>query len=164
MINTSSTLGEYRKSINEADTSLINTNNKITQLETSLANAQNNINNLQTALVNAQNTISSLQTSLTNALNEITNLKTQINTLNNSVFKRVFITSVTDMNTLTTSGVYTIQIASCTNTPTSHWGTVFVDFEVGTPYQIYIADGGTLEMYKRGYTTSTATWGAWAAL
>lgn len=75
MINTSSNLGEYRKSINESDTSLTNINNKITQLETSFTNAQNNINNLQTALANAQNTISSLQTSLTNTLNEINSLK-----------------------------------------------------------------------------------------
>lgn len=69
------------------------------------------------------------------------------------------ITTATDFNTLQTTGIYHIAVAGCDNIPIAAWGTLYVDFSVGTPYQIYIPDGSMPVIYKRGYSNST--WTKW---
>ena len=68
------------------------------------------------------------------------------------------ITAVTDFNTLQTTGVYHIK-ASCTNMPIGAYGTLYVDFSVGTSYQIYIPDNTAPVIYKRAYSSSS--WTKW---
>ena len=65
-----------------------------------------------------------------------------------------------DLDTLQTTGVYHITASGFTHAPVTNWGTVYVDFTVGTPYQIYIPDNQPT-LYKRHYTKSTSTWNAW---
>lgn len=71
-----------------------------------------------------------------------------------------YITAETDLNTLTETGVYHFK-TSPVNGPTSSWGTLFVDFDVGTPYQIYIPDN-VATAYKRNY--SGGSWGSWSEM
>ena len=78
--------------------------------------------------------------------------------LNNRLY-HTSITTATDFNTLQTTGIYHIAVANCTNTPVYDWGTLYVDFSVGTPYQIYIPDGSIPVIYKRGYSNSS--WTKW---
>lgn len=78
--------------------------------------------------------------------------------LNNKLY-HTSITTATDFNTLQTTGVYHIFVSGCTNSPVADWGTLYVDFSVGTPYQIYIPDGSIAVTYKRGYTGSA--WEKW---
>ena len=78
------------------------------------------------------------------------------------LLKRSVITAATDLNTLNETGIYHIQVAGCSNAPTSSWGTVFVDASVGTWYQLYIVDGGTRNIYKRA--KSSGAWGEWHTL
>ena len=71
------------------------------------------------------------------------------------------LTTNTDLDTLKTTGIYTMKVA-CTNTPTTVYGTIYVDFNIGTPYQLYVTDGGAdLIFYKRKYISSSDTWGDW---
>lgn len=79
--------------------------------------------------------------------------------IGSTYFPQSTITTATDLNTLKTTGIYHIKVGNCTNVPTSDWGTLFVDFSTGTPYQIYIADGATMDIYKRQYANSS--WGSW---
>lgn len=65
----------------------------------------------------------------------------------------------TDLNSYTTTGVYTIDNAS--NSPSGTWGTLFVDAGAGTPYQIWIPDGQTFSIYKR--SISCGTFGGWSS-
>ncbi len=70
-------------------------------------------------------------------------------------------TTVQDLNNLKTSGVYSIQVANNTNAPTTHNGIVIVNFDVGTPFQIWIPDSNNI-FYKRTYNYSNNTWGGWS--
>lgn len=72
------------------------------------------------------------------------------------------ITTATDMDTIKTTGVYIVAVSGCTHTPTGAWGTMYVDWSVGTHYQLYIQDGGTPLIYKRGWNGSA--WGNWTKL
>lgn len=62
-----------------------------------------------------------------------------------------------DLNNVTTSGIYHLS-GNLTNNPLSCNATLLVDFNVGTPYQIFMPDY-TYNMYKRTYSSST--WGEW---
>lgn len=70
-------------------------------------------------------------------------------------------TTVQDLNNLKTSGVYSIQVANNTNAPTTHNGIVIVNFDVGTPFQIWIPDSNNT-FYRRTYNHSNNTWGGWS--
>lgn len=87
---------------------------------------------------------------------DIETLKEEVDTK----ITHITLTTKTDLDTLKTTGIYTMKVA-CTNTPTSVYGTIYVDFNIGTPYQLYVTDGDTLKFYKRKYTSSTDTWNAW---
>ena len=75
------------------------------------------------------------------------------------------ITTAVDWDTLTTTGIYHMYVNSTAShhAATSNHGTLFVDFSVGTPYQIYIPDA-TYTAYKRIYITSSKTWSSWTQL
>ena len=59
------------------------------------------------------------------------------------------ITSSVDWNTLTETGVFHIITTEGTNRPATNHGSLFVDNNVGTPYQIFIPDGNMADIYKR---------------
>lgn len=65
-----------------------------------------------------------------------------------------------DLNNVTTTGIYHLT-GKLTNNPLSCNATLFVDFSVGTPYQIFIPDYAYV-MYKRTY--SNGAWGSWVYL
>ncbi len=65
-----------------------------------------------------------------------------------------------DLNNVTTTGIYHLT-GKLTNNPLSCNATLFVDFSVGTPYQIFIPDYAYV-MYKRTY--SNGSWGSWVYL
>lgn len=69
-------------------------------------------------------------------------------------------TATQDANNIKTTGIYSIK-ASLTNAPTTSHGTLIVDFDVGTPYQIWIPDN-THVSYKR--TCPSGTWGSWSSI
>ena len=69
------------------------------------------------------------------------------------------IKTTTDLNTIKSTGVYHINVSGCTNAPVANWGTLYVEFATGTPYQIYIADGDNNYIYRRGFISST--WSEW---
>ena len=68
------------------------------------------------------------------------------------------ISSAIDLDTIKTSGIYHIatSLSSGYHAPTTNHHTLFVDFSVGTPYQIFVPDALNA-MYKRTYTS-----GAWS--
>ena len=70
------------------------------------------------------------------------------------------LTTVTDVNSLKTTGIYHCN-APMTNNATSNQGTLYVDFLVGTPYQIWMPDNQNTA-YKR--TFSGGVWTDWIQL
>ena len=70
-------------------------------------------------------------------------------------------TSVTsgDLNNFKTTGYYSLR-NTLTNSPTSGHAMLFVDFTVGTPFQLFMHDG-TFKFYKRTWNSSSSTWSAW---
>lgn len=68
----------------------------------------------------------------------------------------------TDLNNIKSTGIHHIS-ASTSNNPTGTHGTLFAEFNVGTPYQIWLPDNSNTA-YKRNYTTSTSSWGKWTQL
>lgn len=68
-------------------------------------------------------------------------------------------TTTQDANNIKTTGVYSFN-ATCTNAATSNHGTLIAEFNVGTPYQLWMPDNANI-IYKRNYTTSSDTWGSW---
>ena len=89
--------------------------------------------------------------------------------LSNSIATKVTektITEAVDLNTLTTTGVYHIKtsISSALHGPTTGHGTLYVDFSVGTPYQLFVPDANTLNWYKRWYNGSSKTWAGWITI
>lgn len=70
------------------------------------------------------------------------------------------LTTVTDINTLKTTGIYHCKNAM-TNNATSNHGTLYVDFSIGTPYQIWMPDNQNTA-YKR--TFSSNAWTNWTQL
>ena len=65
-----------------------------------------------------------------------------------------------DLNNVTTTGIYHLT-GTLTNNPINGNATLFVEFEVGTPYQIFIPDYAYIT-YKRTYSNSS--WGGWVCL
>jgi hypothetical protein len=68
-------------------------------------------------------------------------------------------TTTQDADNIKTTGVYSFN-ATCTNAATSNHGTLITEFNVGTPYQLWMPDNANI-IYKRNYTTSSGTWGSW---
>ena len=68
-------------------------------------------------------------------------------------------TTTQDANDIKTTGVYSFN-ETCTNAATSNHGTLIAEFNVGTPYQLWMPDNANI-IYKRNYTTSSGTWGSW---
>lgn len=74
------------------------------------------------------------------------------------------ITDARDLNTIKTTGVYHLKTTSYTNGPgISNHATIFVDYTVGTPYQIFIPDSVN-RAWRRNYVNSNDTWYAWTEL
>ena len=71
------------------------------------------------------------------------------------------LTSDTDFNTIQTTGVYHVDFINGANQPEAHHGTLFVEFTVGTPYQIWVSDS-TNTAYKRNYSSNK--WTNWYQL
>ena len=71
------------------------------------------------------------------------------------------ISSVTDFNNFTTTGVYHIKFTGAANQPTAHNGTLIVEYDVGTPYQLWLPDNTPI-IHKRWYTNST--WSSWVKM
>ena len=95
-----------------------------------------------------------------------TEINDKVTALNNSIATKVTektITTATDFNTFTTTGIYHICVSTNSNlhAPTTNHGTLIVDFSVGTPYQIWIPDNVVDAQYKRTYTKSSSTWSGW---
>ena len=67
-----------------------------------------------------------------------------------------------DLNNSKTTGVYNLKSSSCTNAPASGNATLFVNFDVGTPYQIFMHDT-TFKLYYRSYNTTNSTWNSWTS-
>lgn len=87
-------------------------------------------------------------------------LSTTDKTKIDSMYKVTTITSATDWNTLTDTGIYHIKTTACTNCPTTNWGTLYVNGE-GTVFQIWIPDVSLNKMYKR---YKSGGWSDWATL
>lgn len=77
-----------------------------------------------------------------------------------SMYKVTTVTSATDWNTLTDTGIYHIKTTDCTNCPTTNWGTLYVNGE-GTLFQIWIPDTSLDSIYKR---YKSGGWSDWANL
>ena len=64
-----------------------------------------------------------------------------------------------ELNNYTKTGVYTIKTAPSTNgvssVPSANWGTLIVDGDIGTPYQIFIPDGDVKSIFKRSLASNT---------
>ncbi len=72
------------------------------------------------------------------------------------------ITTATDIDTLKTTGLYIVGVTGCSNVPSgAGWGTIYVDWTIGTKYQIYINDGDAWKIWKRKWNSSTSSWGSW---
>lgn len=81
-----------------------------------------------------------------------------------SGFVEQTITTATDFNTLKTTGTYHIKVSSNTNAPTTGHGVLTVEWNVGTPYQIWQPDSTTTAYYKRKWTSSDSTWTTWTKI
>ena len=71
-------------------------------------------------------------------------------------------TTSLDLNESKTTGVYELKSSSHTNAPTTGNATLFVNFDVGTPYQLFMHDA-TFKLYYRSYNTTAATWNDWSS-
>ncbi len=82
--------------------------------------------------------------------------------LNETKMPHKTITTATDFNTLTDTCIYHIKVSNNTNAPSHNHGTLYVDYNVGTPYQIYFCDGGSINAYKRW--RASGAWTGWTEL
>ena len=74
------------------------------------------------------------------------------------------VTNARDLNTIKTTGVYHLKTTSHTNGPgIQNHATLFVDYTVGTPYQIFIPDSVN-RAWRRNHLNSDDTWSAWTEL
>lgn len=81
---------------------------------------------------------------------------------------KTFITSTVsgataDANNYKTTGYYSVVITTMRNMPTTNHGLLFVDFKVGTPYQIFLPDNDG-RIFKRTYDTTRNEWNDWSNL
>lgn len=72
------------------------------------------------------------------------------------------ITETLDLNNSKTTGIYNLKSSSCTNAPTTGNATLFVNFDVGTPYQMFMHDA-TFKLYYRSYNKTDSVWSAWTS-
>jgi hypothetical protein len=72
------------------------------------------------------------------------------------------ITETLDLNNSKTTGVYNLKGSSYTNAPATGNATLFVNFDVGTPYQMFMHDA-TFKLYYRSYNKTDAVWNAWTS-
>ena len=91
---------------------------------------------------------------------DLTGLEIIQGLLKSMYIRQYVITTATDWNTLTNTGIYHIKTTACTNCPTTNWGTLYVSGE-GTVFQIWIPDVSLDSIYKR-YKSSG--WSAWTNL
>lgn len=82
--------------------------------------------------------------------------------LNETKMPHKTITAATDFNTLIDTCIYHIRATSNTNSPSDGSGTLYVDYKVGTPYQIFVCDGSTIKAYKRWIIKGA--WSSWVEL
>lgn len=80
--------------------------------------------------------------------------------ITDAVYKAKY-TTITDFNTLMTSGVFDFGVGSNTNAPTIDTGRLIVDFDTTVPFQLWYPDDVNA-IYKRNYITSA--WGTWVNL
>lgn len=73
----------------------------------------------------------------------------------------VVISETTDFNDFKKTGCYHINYTSGSNRPTTNHGTLIVNFDVGTPFQIWIPDNKNI-VYKRCYSSNN--WTAWGVV
>lgn len=74
------------------------------------------------------------------------------------------VTGSPDLDSYTTTGIYTINTSSATHSPTTNYSTLFVDGSVGTPFQILKPDANDTTWYTRHRNNSAGTWYSWVAL
>lgn len=74
------------------------------------------------------------------------------------------ITTATNINDIKTTGLYIIAVSGCSGTPSSAWGTLYTDWSTGTKYQLYVCDGATPQIWKRGWNSSSSTWSSWTRI
>lgn len=77
------------------------------------------------------------------------------------VVHEVTITTDTDFDTFTETGIYHIAFTGGSNRPCANHGTLYVDTEVGTDYQLFIPDSVHTVTYKRSYDNTNKVWKAW---
>ena len=66
-----------------------------------------------------------------------------------------------DLNDIKTTGYYSLK-GTLTNAPASGHAMLFVDFTVGTPFQLFMHDA-TFAFYKRNWNATNAAWGSWTS-
>lgn len=88
--------------------------------------------------------------------------ETETNSLLSGKLTTKVISTALDMDTLTTTGVYHLT-GTLTNSPESSHAMVIVNFDIGTPFQIFIHDMNNV-FYKRNYSMSSKTWSSWTKL
>lgn len=74
------------------------------------------------------------------------------------------ITTATNINDIKTTGLYIVAVSGCTGIPTAAWGTLYTDWSTGTKYQLYVCDGTTPQVWKRGWNSSSSTWSSWTRI
>ncbi len=77
--------------------------------------------------------------------------------------RQEIITTVADFDDYKTTGVYYFKVGSNANAPKTNHGKLTVNFDLGTPYQIFEPDNLNY-YYKRTYTTSSSTWSSWTEI
>ena len=77
------------------------------------------------------------------------------------VVHEVTITTDSDFDTFTETGIYHIDFTDGSNRPCKNHGTLYVDTEVGTDYQLFIPDSVHTVTYKRSYDNTNKAWKAW---
>ena len=77
------------------------------------------------------------------------------------VVHEVTITTDSDFDTFTETGIYHIAFTGGSNRPSTNHGTLYVDTEVGTDYQLFIPDSVHTVTYKRSYDNTNKAWKAW---
>lgn len=165
---------KYQSKGNYASASHTHTKSQITDFPSSLPANGGNASTVNGHTINAD-VPSGAKFTDTNTWRGIQNNLTSDSTLDSlsaaqgKVLKRLVDSKVTesqnvatDLNNIKSTGIHHIS-ASTSNNPTGTHGTLFAEFNVGTPYQIWLPDNSNTA-YKRNYTTSTSTWGSWTQL
>ena len=76
---------------------------------------------------------------------------------------KIIVTDAVDLNTMTTTAFYYIKNSNCPNIPTGNHGLLIVDYDCGTPFQLWLADN-RMDMYKRYWNITDSVWTSWALM